>query len=52
MDYYLPLWKYLFLIGSKCELNRRGFALRGIFAAGASVLPSSMVSEPAGGKFG
>ncbi|KAM7529695.1 hypothetical protein LguiB_033105 [Lonicera macranthoides] len=34
---------------SKCEVNRRGFALKGIFTAGASVLPSSMVSEPTGG---
>lgn len=34
---------------SKCEVNRRGFAFRGIVAAGASVMPSSLVSEPAQG---
>ncbi|KAA8531895.1 hypothetical protein F0562_006388 [Nyssa sinensis] len=34
---------------SKCELNRRGFALRGIVATGASVMGSSLVAEPAQG---
>ena len=34
---------------SKCDLNRRGFAMKGIVAAGASVIPSSLVAEPAKG---
>lgn len=34
---------------SNCEMNRRGFGLKGIVAAGASVMPSSLVAEPAQG---
>ncbi|XAR57911.1 hypothetical protein NMG60_11026214 [Bertholletia excelsa] len=30
---------------SRCELNRRGFAFKGIVAAGASVMPSPLVTE-------
>uniref|UniRef100_A0A2P2KRL2 Uncharacterized protein MANES_02G095700 n=1 Tax=Rhizophora mucronata TaxID=61149 RepID=A0A2P2KRL2_RHIMU len=31
---------------SKCELNRRGFALRGIVASGVSIIGSSLVTQP------
>ncbi|KAK1373491.1 pheophytinase, chloroplastic [Heracleum sosnowskyi] len=31
---------------SKCQVNRRGFSLRGIVVAGASVMPSSLISQP------
>ncbi|XP_058179098.1 pheophytinase, chloroplastic [Rhododendron vialii] len=34
---------------SKCEMNRRDFGLKGIVATGASVMPSSLVAEPAKG---
>ncbi|XP_059623626.1 pheophytinase, chloroplastic isoform X1 [Cornus florida] len=34
---------------SKCELNRRSFAMRGIVAAGASVMGSTLVAEPTQG---
>ncbi|XP_059457189.1 pheophytinase, chloroplastic [Corylus avellana] len=34
---------------SKCEMNRRGFALRGIVASGVSVMGSSLVTEPVQG---
>lgn len=34
---------------SKCELNRRGFTLRGIVAAGVSTMCSSLITEPAAG---
>lgn len=34
---------------STCKLNRRGFAFKGIVAAGTSVMPSSLVAEPAQG---
>ena len=37
--------------GSKCEINRRGFALRGIVASGVSVVGSSLLTEPAQGQF-
>lgn len=37
--------------GSKCEMNRRGFALRGIVASGVSVMGSSLVTEPVQGQF-
>ncbi|KAI8542486.1 hypothetical protein RHMOL_Rhmol08G0141400 [Rhododendron molle] len=36
-------------VGSKCEMNRRDFGLKGIVATGASVMPSSLVAEPAKG---
>lgn len=36
-------------VGSKCEMNRRDFGLKGIVATGASVMPSSLVAEPAQG---
>ncbi|XP_044470487.1 pheophytinase, chloroplastic isoform X1 [Mangifera indica] len=34
---------------SKCEISRRGFAFKGIVAAGVSVVGSSLVTEPAQG---
>ncbi|KAK2657165.1 hypothetical protein Ddye_010217 [Dipteronia dyeriana] len=34
---------------SKCEMSRRGFAFNGIVASGASVIGSSLVTEPAQG---
>ncbi|XP_057951748.1 pheophytinase, chloroplastic [Malania oleifera] len=34
---------------SKCEINRRGFGLRGIVAAGVSMMGSSLMTEPVGG---
>ncbi|GAA0149353.1 hypothetical protein Leryth_002525 [Lithospermum erythrorhizon] len=34
---------------SKCELNRRGFAFRGIVAAGSSLMASSVIAEPSQG---
>lgn len=37
--------------GSKCEISRRGFAFRGILASGASVVGSSLVTEPTQGFF-
>lgn len=41
----------LVLEGSKCEISRRGFAFKGIVAAGVSVVGSSLVTEPAQGQF-
>ncbi|XP_040989260.1 pheophytinase, chloroplastic isoform X1 [Juglans microcarpa x Juglans regia] len=34
---------------SKCELNRRGFAFKGIVASGVSVMGSSLITEPVQG---
>ncbi|EXC35511.1 hypothetical protein L484_026818 [Morus notabilis] len=35
--------------GSKCEMSRRGFALKGIVASGVSVVASSLAAQPAQG---
>lgn len=39
------------LEGSTCEMNRRGFALKGIMASGVSVMGNSLTSEPVQGQF-
>lgn len=49
----LLLTIYMSNKGSKCEVNRRGFTFRGIIAAaaaGASVIDSSLLSQPAQGS--
>ena len=43
---FLFSWK-----GSKCEMNRRSFALKGIVASGVSVMGSSLAAQPAQGWF-
>ena len=39
------------LVGHRCGLSRRDLATKGIVAAGASVMPSTLVSQPAQGLF-
>lgn len=36
--------------GGKCELGRRGFVFKGIFAAGASVIAPSEAAQPSQGQ--
>ncbi|KAL1818264.1 hypothetical protein DCAR_0414542 [Daucus carota subsp. sativus] len=31
---------------SKCQVNRRGFSLRGLLVTGASAMPSSLIAQP------
>lgn len=60
--FWILIWKMLpflwqikesvlfFLVeGGKCELSRRGFTFKGIVAAGASVMTTSVVAEPSKG---
>ncbi|KAK3005138.1 hypothetical protein RJ639_017636 [Escallonia herrerae] len=49
-DLFNPVGSFFIApVGINHLINRRGFALKGIVAAGASVMPSSLVSEPAQG---
>lgn len=51
LGFDLSLFPFLLVEGGRWELNRRNFAINGIVATGASVMPPSVVAESSQGQF-